>query len=111
MSNINISQYICKDIEEFVKNISENQELEITIYSEKIPIKNYLDEISYSYISKNKMSICQICNSGTENKMIREIKMCNHQFHKKCFDKLFKKKINYSNVVDEKTNLCPICNL
>jgi hypothetical protein len=110
MSNINFSEYIYSDIQEFIKNSSQSQELEIIISTEKIPINNYLNEITFSYLCKDNVN-CKICNETLFNKTVRVVKKCNHQFHKKCFDKLFKKKIEKFNIVDEKTKWCDICYL
>ena len=112
MANIIISEYISNEIQNFIhKNNKENIELEITLLTEKIPIKAYMDEISYDSFCNDIISSCKCCNKKLENKSIRIIKKCNHTYHKSCFEKVFKSKIISNNTVDENTMFCLVCNL
>ena len=112
MANNTFSEYIGNQIQDFIdKNNQENVELEITLLTEKIPIKIYMNEISYSSFCNDCISTCKCCNKKLENKSIRIIKKCNHTYHKACFEKLFKSKIKSNNTVDENTNFCLLCNL
>jgi hypothetical protein len=112
MSNIIISEYISNEINNFInKNTQDNVELEITLSSELIPIKTYINEISFVSLCNDCITTCKCCNKKLENKSIRIIKKCNHTYHKSCFEKVFKSKILSNNTVDENTNFCLVCNL
>lgn len=111
MTSLNLDDDILDRIKDFIQNGNNNQQLEITISKSNISIKDYLNEISHITVSKNTFSNCSLCEDQiSPKKIIRTIKKCNHSFHKKCFDNLFKNKILENNVVNEISNYCPICN-
>ena len=108
---IKISHDIISEINNFINYGNKDKELEIIISSTKMTIDEYLNEITFHDLSKSNYDDCSICKLKIKNnQIIRIFKICNHTFHKKCFDKLFKQKIIQNNVVNELTNYCTNCN-
>jgi hypothetical protein len=106
---IKISNDIISEINNFINEGNIDKELEIIISSTKMTVDEYLDEITFTDFSKLTLD-CTICKLKIKtNQSIRIFKNCNHHFHKKCFDKLFKQKIILNNVVNELTNYCTNC--
>lgn len=106
---IKISNDIISEINNFINEGNIDKELEIIISSTKMTIDEYLNEITFTDFSKSTVD-CTICKLKIKtNQIVRIFKNCNHHFHKKCFDKLFKQKIILNNVVNELTNYCTNC--
>lgn len=107
---IQLSDDILNEINNFIHLGNKTQQLEIEISQTKISIDDFLNEITFLSNSNLNNSNCKICkNSIKNNQVIRTYKTCNHFFHKKCFDKLFKQKIKINNFVNETTIFCPDC--
>jgi len=106
---IKISNDIISEINNFINKGNIDKELEIIISSTKMTVDEYLDEITFTDFAKLPLD-CNICKLKIKtNQLIRIFKNCNHHFHKRCFDKLFKHKIILNNVVNELTNYCTDC--
>ena len=109
---LKISDDIIIEINNFINLGNKDKQLEIEISQTKVTLEEFLNEITFTSTSKNNNSECFICKIKIKsNQMIRIYKNCNHIFHKKCFNKLFKQKIIENNFVNETTNYCPDCEL
>jgi len=107
---IKLSDDILNEINNFIILGDKDKQLEIEISQTKVSVDDFLNEITFLTNANTNNINCSICkNKIKTNQLIRIYKNCNHTFHKKCFDKLFKQKININDFVNETTNYCPNC--
>lgn len=110
MTSLNLSKDIIEQINNFISEGDNSKELEIIITNTNISLKDFINEISFLEVSKNNQ-ICSLCDKYILIKQFkRTIKLCNHSFHKKCYENLIKEKINKNNDVNDTDNYCCLCN-
>lgn len=110
MESLQLSDDILLEINNFIKHGDKSKQLEITISKTEMTVKDYLNETSFIDKAYNSNESCSICQEKILVKnSIRIIKKCNHIYHKKCFDNLFKQTIIHDNEVNEISKICPNC--
>jgi hypothetical protein len=67
-----------------------------------VPTQTQIDTATHvfeSLRSEHADSVCSICQDGyTENILVRQIRHCNHMFHRQCIDQWFRQNVH-----------CPVC--
>ena len=67
-----------------------------------VPTQAQIDTATHvfeSLRSEHADSVCSICQDGyTENVLVRQIRHCNHMFHRQCIDQWFRQNVH-----------CPVC--